>query len=68
MEDEISCKPYVVSREFNESRKQIYEYTIDTFGYVQAQRYLQKIRTSLDTLPQYYSIAKIRKTQSIRIN
>ena len=55
MEDEITCKPYIVSREFNESRKQIYEYTLDIFGYFQAERYKQKIRKSLDTLSTFYT-------------
>jgi plasmid stabilization system protein ParE len=54
MEKEFFSKPYVVSQEFNISRKNIYEYTIDTFGYFQAEHYMQKIRQSLDTLPDYY--------------
>jgi plasmid stabilization system protein ParE len=55
MEEGIPCKPYVVSREFNESRKHIYDYSLDTFGYFQAERYLQKIRNALDTLSCYYT-------------
>jgi plasmid stabilization system protein ParE len=55
MEEGIPCKPYVVSREFNESRKHIYDYTLDTFGYFQAERYKQKMRKSLDTLSFYYT-------------
>jgi plasmid stabilization system protein ParE len=54
MEESISCKPYVVSRKFVESRAHIYEYTIDNFGYFQAERYLHKIRQSLNTLPEFY--------------
>ena len=54
MEEEITRKPYVVSREFNTSRENIYEYTLDIFGYFQAERYGQKIRRSLDTLPDFY--------------
>ena len=54
MEEEISCKPYAVSREFNISREKIYEYTLDIFGYFQAERYRQKIRQSLDTLHNFY--------------
>ena len=54
MEERISCKPYVVSNEFNESRMRIYKYSLDTFGYFQAERYKQKIRQSLDTLPDFY--------------
>ena len=54
MEKEISRKPYVVSPEFNESRIRIYEYSLDIFGYFQAERYKQKIRKSLDMLPEFY--------------
>jgi len=39
MEEEITRKPYVVSTKFNESRADIYEYSLDTFGYFQAERY-----------------------------
>jgi len=55
MEDEISRKPYVVSQKFNESRESIYEYSLDTFGYFQAERYKDKIRKSLDMLPEWYA-------------
>lgn len=44
MEDAISRKPYIVSREFNKSRKHVYEYSLYTFGFFQAERYMQKIR------------------------
>ena len=54
MEEEISRKPYVVSREFNTSRANIYEYTLEMFGYFQAERYEQKIRQSVDTLCDFY--------------
>ena len=54
MEKEIASKPYVVCKEFIESRKRIYEYTLDVFGYFQAERYKQKIRHSLDTLSIFY--------------
>jgi plasmid stabilization system protein ParE len=53
MEEEITRKPYIVSRKFNMNRENIYEYTLDTFGYFQAERYKQKIRESLDTLPDF---------------
>ena len=56
MEREISRKPYVVTGKYRESRKSIYEYSLDTFGYFQAERYLKKINESVDTLPDYYSI------------
>jgi len=54
MEEGISRKPYIVSREFNESRKNIFEYSVYRFGYFQAELYKQKIRKSLDTLPDFY--------------
>ena len=54
MEERIPCKPYIVSREFNESRKNIYEYSLEVFGYFQADLYRQKIRKSLDTLHDFY--------------
>jgi plasmid stabilization system protein ParE len=54
MEEEISRKPYVVSQKFLASRESIYEYSLDTFGYFQAERYKQKIRKSLDTLSTFY--------------
>ena len=54
MEREVARKPYVVSREFNTSRESIYEYTLDIFGYFQAERYRQEIRQSLDTLSDFY--------------
>jgi plasmid stabilization system protein ParE len=56
MEEGFPCKPYIVSREFNESRKHIYEYSVKTFGYFQAERYMQKIRNALDALPVYYHV------------
>ena len=54
MEKGLSRKPYVVTQEFNVSRTRIYEYSLATFGYFQAERYKQKIRNSLDTLPDFY--------------
>ena len=54
MEERIPRKPYIVSSEFNESRKRIYEYSLCEFGYFQAELYRQKIRTSLDTLHDGY--------------
>ena len=55
MEERIPRKPYVVSGNFRKSRKYIYDYTVSTFGYFQAERYLQQIRKSLSTLPDYYT-------------
>ncbi|MCL2290110.1 MAG: type II toxin-antitoxin system RelE/ParE family toxin [Bacteroidetes bacterium] len=54
MEEGVSCKPYVVSEKFKISRKHIYDYTIETFGYFQAEFYMQRIRQSLDTLCEFY--------------
>ena len=56
MGEKITRKPYVISREFNASRESIHEYTLDTFGYFQAKRYKEKIRQSLDTLPDFYML------------
>ena len=53
MEKTVSRKPVEVSDEFKFHRTQIYDYTIDTFGYHQAENYLQKIEKALDTL--YYA-------------
>ncbi|MCL2132199.1 MAG: type II toxin-antitoxin system RelE/ParE family toxin [Lentimicrobiaceae bacterium] len=56
MEGKVFSKPYVVSMKFNVSRENIYEYTLDIFGYFQAERYKQKIRQSLDTLPDFHMV------------
>ena len=56
MEERISCKPVDVSDEFKAHRTHIYDYTIDTFGYFQAERYLEKIDKALDTLYGLYLI------------
>ncbi|MDR2085899.1 MAG: type II toxin-antitoxin system RelE/ParE family toxin [Dysgonamonadaceae bacterium] len=55
MEERTSCKPYVVSEVFKTSRKYIYDYTLDVFGYFQAERYIQQINQSLSTLPDFYT-------------
>ena len=56
MGEKITRKPYVVSEEFSTSRENIYEYTLDIFGYFQAEHYWQKIGQSLDTLPDFYML------------
>ena len=56
METKLTRKPYLVSYKFNASRENIYEYTLDFFGYFQAEHYEQKIRKSLDTLPEFYML------------
>ena len=55
MEEGFSGKPYLVSDKFNESREDIFYYTLDTFGYFQAEHYLTQIRKSLDTLPRFHN-------------
>ena len=55
MEERLPCKPYIISREFNESRKQVYDYSLETFGYFQAERYNAKIKKSLNTLLEWYA-------------
>ena len=55
MEEGISCKSVDVSDKFKYNRKQIYEYTLDTFGYFQAERYLHLIEKSLLTLSGFYA-------------
>jgi plasmid stabilization system protein ParE len=56
MEEGIPCKPYIVTREFNESRKHIYEYSFFNFGLLQAERYKQKIENALSRLHTLYDI------------
>jgi plasmid stabilization system protein ParE len=55
MEESITRKPFIVSGEFRASRKRIYYYTLNTFGYFQAERYLQQIGNSLATLPNFHT-------------
>ena len=55
MEDELPCKQVKVSDRFYESVEQIYDFGFATFGYLQAERYKQKIRKYLDTLSNYYT-------------
>jgi plasmid stabilization system protein ParE len=54
MEERISRKPVDLSDRFKASRIHIYDYTLDTFGYFQAERYLQQIRQSLATLSEFH--------------
>ncbi|MDR3250699.1 MAG: type II toxin-antitoxin system RelE/ParE family toxin [Tannerella sp.] len=56
MEESVSRKPVDLSDKFKASRIHIYDYTVDTFGYFQAERYLQQIMQSLDTLSEYYAV------------
>ena len=56
METGIPCKPYITSREFRESRKIVYGYSLESFGYLQAERYREKIGKALSMLPRYYNL------------
>jgi plasmid stabilization system protein ParE len=56
MEEGIPRKPVEVSLVFQTNRIHIYDYTLDTFGYFQAERYLQQIMQLLDTLSAFYTM------------
>jgi plasmid stabilization system protein ParE len=56
VETGISCKPIEISDLFFASRSHIYDYTPDTFGYFQAERYMQQIKSSLATLPAFHTV------------
>jgi plasmid stabilization system protein ParE len=55
MEERIPCKPVEISNQFFASRSSVYDYTIGTFGYYQAERYMQQISSSLATLPTFHA-------------
>ena len=54
MEDGIPRKPLKVSDEYDAHLTEVYDYSVDTFGEIQAERYMQKIDKALDTLPDRY--------------
>jgi len=56
MEEGISCKQVELSDAFKANRIHIYDYTINMFGYLQAERYLQLIEKSLFTLSHFYML------------
>ena len=56
MEREISQKPYVTSDKFFESRSEVYNYGIRTFGYFQAERYNRQIEKAIETLSIFYLV------------
>jgi plasmid stabilization system protein ParE len=61
MEEELSCKPYEISDKFHDSRSEVYEYGIETFGYLQAERYDLKIENAIETLNNsYYAYPECR--------
>ena len=47
MEEGIPCKPVEVSNEFKANRTHIYDYSLEAFGYFQAERCVQCTRASL---------------------
>ena len=55
MDNEIPRKPLEVSDEFKASRQQIYDYSFETFGALQAARYREKIRAAVASLPDRYT-------------
>jgi len=55
MEEGVSQKFYAISDEFFESRSNIYNYGIRTFGYFQAERYNRKIENVIETLSEFYT-------------
>ena len=56
MEKETPRKPYVASDKFFDSRSQVYNYGLHTFGYFQAERYDRKIEEAIETLSDYYLV------------
>ena len=56
MEEGISRKPYITADEFDESRGNTYDYTIETFGYAQAEIYDEKIQQAIDSLPRWHML------------
>ena len=55
MEEGLPLKPVEVSMKFQSSLTRIYDYTLNVFGYFQAERYLQMIEQAVDTLSTYYN-------------
>ena len=62
MEEKIPLKPYLTSDKFLDSRTEVYNYSIRTFGYFQAERI-----EVLDIIHSASSIGKIRGTRKIRL-
>ena len=56
MEERISCKEVELSDIFKANRIHIYDYTVDRFGFFQAERYLQWIEEALNTLSDFYMV------------
>jgi plasmid stabilization system protein ParE len=49
------CKPVIVSNQFNANLPCILDYSLETFGYFQSERYKAKIEKALSTLSCYYT-------------
>ncbi len=56
MEGTIPERSVIVSESFKEHRKDIYAFGLETFGYFQAEKYVQQIKQSLETLSSYYNV------------
>ena len=54
MEKSVSGKPYEVSDEFKANLSGVYHYSLEAFGYFQAERYWEKIRKAVRTLSTWY--------------
>jgi plasmid stabilization system protein ParE len=55
METRTPCKALEVSDEFKASIINVYNYSLETFGYFQAERYKEKIVKAIDTLSEWYT-------------
>lgn|SRR5690554_1622146 len=56
MESRVNQKPVVVSKIFEIHRMEIYSYSLETFGYFQAETYDHRILQSIQTLSTYYKL------------
>ncbi len=56
MEEAVPCKSVELSSKFKVNRTHIYDYTLRTFGYFQAERYLQFVEQALSALCRFYMV------------
>lgn len=56
MENAIYQKPVVISQLFEVHRQEIYIYSLETFGFYQAEVYDKRIHQSLQTLSLHYKL------------
>ena len=54
MEEGISRKSIEISVIYDDHLTDVYDYTVDIFGEIQAERYIQKIEKIIETLPYGY--------------